>query len=166
MSFINRVWKTQQRLEERFRRIGRGQYGRVLRLARKPTSEEFVKSSWVVGIGIAIVGFIGFVDDFLKIRRGSSKGLSSRLKIIAQVLFSLMATFMITDLMEPGAKNNLSIPFIKDVMVHLGWFFFPFSILVIVGASNAVNLTDGLDCLLYTSPSPRDATLSRMPSSA
>lgn len=61
MSFINRVWKTQQKLEERFRRIGRGQYGRVLRLARKPTSEEFVKSSWVVGIGIAIVGFIGFV---------------------------------------------------------------------------------------------------------
>jgi phospho-N-acetylmuramoyl-pentapeptide-transferase len=54
---------------------------------------------------------------------------------------------MITDLMEPGAKNNLSIPFVKDVMIHLGWFFFPFSILVIVGASNAVNLTDGLDGL-------------------
>ena len=61
MSFINRVWKTQQKLEERFKRIGRGQYGRVLRLARKPTNEEFVKSSWVVGIGIGIVGFIGFV---------------------------------------------------------------------------------------------------------
>ena len=61
MSFINKVWKTQQKLEERFKRIGRGQYGRVLRLARKPTNEEFVKSSWVVGIGIAIVGFIGFV---------------------------------------------------------------------------------------------------------
>ena len=61
MSFINRVWKTQQRLEERFKRIGRGQYGRVLRLARKPTTDEFVTSSWVVGIGIAIVGFIGFV---------------------------------------------------------------------------------------------------------
>ena len=61
MSFINRVWKTQQKLEERFKRIGRGQYGRVLRLARKPTNEELVKSSWVVGIGIGIVGFIGFV---------------------------------------------------------------------------------------------------------
>ena len=61
MSFINKVWKTQQKLEERFKRIGRGQYGRVLRLARKPTTDEFVKSSWVVGIGIAIVGFIGFV---------------------------------------------------------------------------------------------------------
>ena len=61
MSFINKVWKTQQKLEERFRRIGRGQYGRVLRLARKPTTDEFVKSSWVVGIGIGIVGAIGFV---------------------------------------------------------------------------------------------------------
>ncbi len=65
MSFINRVWHAQQWLENRFKRIGRGRYGRVLRLARKPTSEEFVKSSWVVGIGIAIVGAIGFVVYFI-----------------------------------------------------------------------------------------------------
>ena len=58
MSFIEKVWQTQHKLEDRFKRIGRGQYGRVLRLARKPTSEEFIKSSWVVGIGIAIIGFI------------------------------------------------------------------------------------------------------------
>ena len=51
MSFIEKVWQTQHKLEERFKRIGRGQYGRVLRLARKPTTDEFVKSSWVVGIG-------------------------------------------------------------------------------------------------------------------
>ena len=83
----------------------------------------------------------------MKIRRGSSKGLSSRLKIIAQVLFSLMAVFVITDLLEPGTENGLSIPFIKDAIIQLGWFFFPFSVLVIVGSSNAVNLTDGLDGL-------------------
>ena len=65
MSFIDKVWQTQQKLEERFKRNGRGQYGRVLRLARKPTSDEFVKSSWVVGIGIAIVGAIGFVIYFV-----------------------------------------------------------------------------------------------------
>ena len=63
MSFIDKVWQTQQRLEERFKRIGRGQYGRVLRLARKPTTDEFVKSSWVVGIGI--VGLIGFIVYFV-----------------------------------------------------------------------------------------------------
>ena len=61
MSFIERIWNTQQGLEDRFRRIGRGQYGRVLRLARKPSYEEFVKTSWIVGIGIGIVGAIGFV---------------------------------------------------------------------------------------------------------
>ena len=61
MSFIDNVWQMQHKLEERFKRIGRGQYGRVLRLARKPTSDEFVKSSWVVGIGVGIVGAIGFV---------------------------------------------------------------------------------------------------------
>ena len=65
MSFIDKVWQTQQRLEERFKRIGRGLYGRVLRLARKPTTDEFVKSSWVVGIGIGIVGLIGFIVYFV-----------------------------------------------------------------------------------------------------
>ena len=65
MSFINKIWHAQQWLENRFKRIGRGRYGRVLRLARKPTSDEFVKSSWVVGIGIAIVGAIGFVIYFI-----------------------------------------------------------------------------------------------------
>ena len=61
MSFIEKVWQTQHKLEERFKRIGRGQYGRVLRLARKPTSDEFIKSSWVVAIGIGIIGAIGFI---------------------------------------------------------------------------------------------------------
>ena len=62
MGFIDNVWQMQHKLEERFKKIGRGQYGRVLRLARKPTSDEFVKSSWVVGIGIGIVGAIGSVS--------------------------------------------------------------------------------------------------------
>ena len=61
MSFIEKVWQTQHKLEERFKRIGRGQYGRVLRLARKPTSDEFTKSSWVVAIGIGVIGAIGFI---------------------------------------------------------------------------------------------------------
>ena len=61
MSFIDRVWQTQHKLEERFKRIGRGQYGRVLRLARKPTSDEFMKSSWVVAIGLGVIGAIGVI---------------------------------------------------------------------------------------------------------
>ena len=61
MSFIERVWNTQQGLEDRFRRIGRGQYGRVLRVQRRPAYDEFVKPSWIVGVGMGIVGAIGFV---------------------------------------------------------------------------------------------------------
>ena len=61
MSFIDNVWQMQHKLEERFKKIGRGQYGRVLRLARKPTSDEFMKSSWVVAIGIGVIGAIGFI---------------------------------------------------------------------------------------------------------
>ena len=65
MSIIDNVWQMQYKLEERFKKICRGQYGRVLRLARKPTSDEFVKSSWVVGIGIGIVGAIGFIVYYI-----------------------------------------------------------------------------------------------------
>ena len=107
-------------------------------------SNRYVWCILFVAVGF---GFIGFIDDFLKIRRVSSKGLSFQLKIIAQVLLSLMVVFAITNLLEPRTENSLSIPFIKDVVIQLGWFFFPFSVLVIVGSSNAVNLTDGLDGL-------------------
>ena len=59
MSYIERIWNTQQGLEDRFRRIGRGRFG------RKPTYDEFVKSSWIVGIGIGIVGLIGFIIYYI-----------------------------------------------------------------------------------------------------
>jgi phospho-N-acetylmuramoyl-pentapeptide-transferase len=102
---------------------------------------------WAVLFVSIAFGFIGFLDDFLKIRRGSSSGLSSGLKLLIQVLFGFAVTYLIVGLFEPGMKNNLSIPFFKDFIIDLGWFFLPFSVLVIVGASNAVNLTDGLDGL-------------------
>jgi phospho-N-acetylmuramoyl-pentapeptide-transferase len=102
---------------------------------------------WAVLFVSIAFGFIGFLDDFLKIRRGSSSGLSSGLKLLIQVLFGFAVTYIIVGLFEPGMKNNLSIPFFKDFIIDLGWFFLPFSVLVIVGASNAVNLTDGLDGL-------------------
>jgi phospho-N-acetylmuramoyl-pentapeptide-transferase len=92
-------------------------------------------------------GFIGLIDDFLKLRRGSSKGLSSRLKLILQVLFGLVIALAISNLAQPNAERGLSIPFLKDTFIQLGWLLFPFSIFVMVGASNAVNLTDGLDGL-------------------
>ena len=67
MSFINKVWKTQQKLEERFRESEEVNMAEFYD-ARKPTTDEFVKSSWVVGIGITIVGFIGFVVYYVWLR--------------------------------------------------------------------------------------------------
>jgi phospho-N-acetylmuramoyl-pentapeptide-transferase len=104
----------------------------------------YVWSVLAVTIGF---GFIGLIDDFLKLRRSSSKGLSSRLKLILQVIFGLAIALVISNLAQPNAESGLSIPFLKDTFIQLGWFFLPFSIFVMVGASNAVNLTDGLDGL-------------------
>ena len=64
MSFVEWVWNKQDALEERVRRLSRGQLGRVMRLAKKPSYDEFTKTSWTVAIGIAITGGIGFVIYF------------------------------------------------------------------------------------------------------
>lgn len=102
---------------------------------------------WLVLAVTIGFGFIGLIDDFFKLRRGSSKGLSSRIKLISQIFVGLIAAVVISNLVQPNAESGLSIPFLKDTFIQLGWFFFPFSIFVMVGSSNAVNLTDGLDGL-------------------
>lgn len=59
-NIVDKAWDTQERLEGRLANIGRGKYGRVLRMARKPTTEEYQKAALVAGIGLAVLGFIGF----------------------------------------------------------------------------------------------------------
>ena len=102
---------------------------------------------WLVLGVTASFGLIGFVDDFLKLKTASSNGMSSRLKIVLQIIVAALVAFLISSLGPPETKESLSVPFFKDIFIELGWFFLPFSVLVIVGASNAVNLTDGLDGL-------------------
>jgi phospho-N-acetylmuramoyl-pentapeptide-transferase len=93
-------------------------------------------------------GTIGFADDILKLTRRSSKGLPSRFKLLAQFVIGTIAVVWLIQLSPPGIHTHLAIPFLKNVMVDLGWFFFiVFAVLVLVGSSNAVNLTDGLDGL-------------------
>jgi len=92
-------------------------------------------------------GAIGFADDYLKLSRRSSKGLRGRIKLPLEVVLALGATFWIMSISGEPLASGLALPFTKAVLVNLGWFFVPFAILVIVGASNAVNLTDGLDGL-------------------
>lgn len=97
----------------------------------------------------SLVGFgaIGFVDDYLKVVKRNPKGLRGYYKFGAQVLLALAISMFIY--MNPKDPYNdvLSIPFFKKWLFDLGWFYVPFSIVVIVGSSNAVNLTDGIDGL-------------------
>ncbi|MGI6656942.1 MAG: phospho-N-acetylmuramoyl-pentapeptide-transferase [Desulfobulbus sp.] len=100
---------------------------------------------WML-IGISIFyGAIGSADDIKKIRKGNSRGLSAREKLALQVVGALVIGVFL--LMRPGYDGYLSFPFLKGVHPDLGWWYLPFAVLVVVGASNAVNLTDGLDGL-------------------
>ncbi len=92
-------------------------------------------------------GILGAYDDYLKIRSNSSSGISSKFKIIAQIFLAFIGLIVLTYFVEYEEFKNLYFPFFKNLMINLGWFFIPFSIFVIVGSSNAVNLTDGLDGL-------------------
>lgn len=92
-------------------------------------------------------GAIGFADDFLKLRRRSSNGLSGRLKLLFQLLASFAVTLVFIELSPDTLRYGLAVPSMKDVVIPLGLFYVPFAMLVMVGSSNAVNLTDGLDGL-------------------
>jgi len=100
---------------------------------------------WLL-MGISLFfGCIGAIDDVQKISRGSSRGLSARGKLVLQVAgASLVGLYL---LLHPEYNGRLAIPFFKAIQPDLGWWYVPFAVLVIVGASNAVNLTDGLDGL-------------------
>jgi phospho-N-acetylmuramoyl-pentapeptide-transferase len=102
---------------------------------------------WAVLLVTAGFGLVGFADDYMKLRGRSSKGLSGKVKLVLQVAIGAAAAVAISRMTEAPLNHGLTIPFLKDVLVQLGWFFYPFAILVMVGASNAVNLTDGLDGL-------------------
>jgi phospho-N-acetylmuramoyl-pentapeptide-transferase len=102
---------------------------------------------WVCLLVTIGYGAIGFIDDYLKVTRRSSGGISSRMKFGLQVVVGAAAAWWITTIADPAMVNMLSIPFTKAFMIDLGWFFLPFAVLVMVGTSNGVNLTDGLDGL-------------------
>jgi phospho-N-acetylmuramoyl-pentapeptide-transferase len=103
------------------------------------------RNIWIATLTTLAFGLIGFVDDYKKVILKNSKGLSGRQKLIAQTLFAIAASAAIYYLRE--TPPVLKIPFFKDFALYLGMFFIPFAVFVIVGASNAVNLTDGLDGL-------------------
>jgi phospho-N-acetylmuramoyl-pentapeptide-transferase len=102
---------------------------------------------WIVLLVTVGFGLIGFFDDYRKLHRNSHHGLSGRTKLGLEILLSAFACIAVTYVTQPGLATALAFPFFKNVLIELGWFFVPFGVLVIIGASNAVNLTDGLDGL-------------------
>jgi len=100
-----------------------------------------------VGVTVAF-GAIGFVDDFLKVRRKRNLGLSARGKFLAQVGVAAVAGVLLLWLPAGAAVSpTLTFPFFKQLVVNLGLLYVPFVVFVLVGSSNAVTLTDGLDGL-------------------
>ncbi|NQW12041.1 MAG: phospho-N-acetylmuramoyl-pentapeptide-transferase [Alphaproteobacteria bacterium] len=102
---------------------------------------------WAVLLVTIGFGAVGFGDDWLKLTRRNSKGLPGKVKLTFQVAIAVAATLAVVSTMREPLTFGLTIPFFKDVLLQLGWFFVPFAVFVMVGASNAVNLTDGLDGL-------------------
>ena len=102
---------------------------------------------WTVLFVCVSYGLLGFMDDYLKVTKQQSKGLTSREKFYAQSIIALIACALIMTKSPSAMGTSLALPFVKDLLINLSWFYVPFVILVIVGASNAVNLTDGLDGL-------------------
>jgi len=102
---------------------------------------------WVVLFVTLSFGAIGFYDDYLKVTNGGTAGFSGRWRLLAEVAVAGIATFAVIRLGAPGFSSSLTVPFFKTVVIPLGFFFILLGIFVIVGAGNAVNLTDGLDGL-------------------
>lgn len=102
---------------------------------------------WAV-LGVTLgFGLVGFYDDYLKLTKRNSKGLAGRWKLVFQFAIAFGATMWIVYLTREPLSTQLAIPFFKSLLLDFGVFFIPFAMFVMVGSSNAVNLTDGLDGL-------------------
>ncbi|MEM7651182.1 MAG: phospho-N-acetylmuramoyl-pentapeptide-transferase, partial [Pseudomonadota bacterium] len=102
---------------------------------------------WICLMVMVGYGLIGFGDDFLKLTKRNTKGLPGKLKLLAQFLIGGVAAFWIMEALPGHLNQHIAIPVLKDVYIFVGLLFIPWALLVMVGASNAVNLTDGLDGL-------------------
>lgn len=102
---------------------------------------------WIVLFVTLGYGLVGFGDDYLKLTKRNTKGLPGRIKLLLQFAIGFIAAIWIQDLSSVHLASRLAVPFFKEILINLGAFYFIFVMLVMVGASNAVNLTDGLDGL-------------------
>jgi phospho-N-acetylmuramoyl-pentapeptide-transferase len=102
---------------------------------------------WVILFVMIGFGAIGFYDDYLKVTKQSHLGFSGKSRLACEFVIAGIAAYIIMRNGQAPFSSSLTFPFVKDFLLNLGWFFIPFACVVIVGAGNAVNLTDGLDGL-------------------
>ena len=102
---------------------------------------------WIVLLVTIAFGLIGFADDYAKVTKQTTKGVSGKVRFSAGLIIAALATFAAASFHPSGLTNQLAFPFLKDLLLNMSFFFIPFGMIVIVGSANAVNLTDGLDGL-------------------
>ena len=102
---------------------------------------------WIT-LGVTIgFGAIGFLDDYSKLANRSHKGVPGKVRLLFEIGIATLAVLGVMSITRMPLATGLTIPFFKSVLIPLGWFFLPVGVFVVAGASNAVNLTDGLDGL-------------------
>ncbi len=102
---------------------------------------------WIALLVTVGFGLIGFFDDYRKLTRRSHRGVSGRVKLLLEIVIAAAACVALATVAHQPFANEVAVPFFKNALWDLGWFFVPFGAFVIIGASNSVNLTDGLDGL-------------------
>jgi phospho-N-acetylmuramoyl-pentapeptide-transferase len=102
---------------------------------------------WAVLVVTVGYGLLGFADDFLKVTKRNTKGVPAWAKLAVQGGLGVIAALWMMSIARPPLETALAVPILKDALIQLGWFFIPFAAVVMIGTSNAVNLTDGLDGL-------------------
>ena len=102
---------------------------------------------WMV-LGVTLCfALIGFADDYAKVSKQNTKGVSGKIRLLAGLIVAAAAAYLATQVHPAELSGQLAVPVFKNVLINLGLFYIPFSVIVILGAANAVNLTDGLDGL-------------------
>jgi len=120
---------------------------------------------WIAVLATAAFGAIGFFDDYLKVARRSHHGLFARYKLLAQVIVGLavgLSLILLSDQNPAQYHTRLMIPFFKQWVPDLAWWYVPFAMLVLVSSSNTVNLTDGLDGLAISTFAVSAATFTAL----
>jgi phospho-N-acetylmuramoyl-pentapeptide-transferase len=102
---------------------------------------------WIVLFVTLSYGAVGFYDDYLKVTRSTAGGVSGKVRLLAEIGVAALAAWAVMSVGSAGFSSSLTVPFFKNVVVPLGGLFVVLGVLVIAGAGNAVNLTDGLDGL-------------------